>query len=274
MATYGKELTQGKTKIIYPYTGHPELCIVASKNDITARDDPKFTKVMDGKGALNNRMTINIFRYLRKKGFESAYVGPYDDVSFLARKCKMISLEVVVRAFAYGSFLEMFPGIARGMPLGKLTYQLYLKTSGKVWHGMTLPVDDPLIEIADKGMLKLYDPHVTFSRDDFFAMIPMTEVINVPDTPAAIDTIRRDACNFFEILAEKFFEHGANLVDIKFEFGIDAEGVIWLADVITCDEMRLLIGGTHYDKQAYREGKPIEEVKRRYQYVAEITDLF
>jgi phosphoribosylaminoimidazole-succinocarboxamide synthase len=247
---------------------------VASKDDITARDDPQYTKKMDGKGALNNRTTCNIFRFLRKKGYEPAYVGSYDDISFLSRRCTMIPLEVVIRSAAYGSFLERFPDVPRGRIMRRLQCELYLKTTGKMWGRKRLPVDDPLIEIADGGTFKLYDPHKPYIPNEHFTEIQMSEVIDVPDTPAALNTISQEACNFFVVLAEKFFEHGASLVDCKFEFGIDADGVIWLADVITCDEIRLLIGGEHFDKQAYRERKPLDEVKRRYEYVAALTDLF
>lgn len=268
-----EKLNEGKTKIIYPHS-REGIARVLSKDDMTARNNPALTQIMEGKGAINTRTTCNIFKYLKKKGFETAFEDDCDHVSFLALALKMIPAEIVIRAVADGSYVKRFPEVAKGTPLAMLQCEYYLKTTGKVWNGIQLPEDDPLMVISEKGMLNLHHPGERFVADKFFATIPMSDVIDRPDALAVLETIRRNSCNAFEILSEKFAAYGANLIDIKFEFGFDADGKPRLGDVVTCDEIRLLIDGKHYDKEPFRHGMPAMELKRRYEYVASITDQF
>jgi phosphoribosylaminoimidazole carboxylase/phosphoribosylaminoimidazole-succinocarboxamide synthase len=67
---------------------------------------------------------------------------------------------------------------------------------------------------------------------------------------------------------------GGTLVDLKVEFGLDAEGRLLLADVIDNDSWRVLEGGAYIDKQIYREGGALDTVAQSYRRVAEIAARF
>ena len=63
-------------------------------------------------------------------------------------------------------------------------------------------------------------------------------------------------------------------MDFKVEFGLTAGGTLLLADVIDNDSWRVLEGGAHIDKQAYRDGGALDSVAEKYRHVAAITGHF
>lgn len=277
MADYGKQINEGKTKIIYAHPEDRSRCRVLLKDDITAEDGKKHA-LMPQKAVICNWMNSNVFRMLENEGLPVAYEAPFDDRSFEAKLCKMYPLEVVVRAISSGSYCKMYPEIESGERLDELVCQFFLKTKDRKWGDLDLPVDDPLIiEDLEQSELRLYDPRKRFVQSEFFATIGRNEIASrvMPGAGLMLDEKQGLALETFELLEGAFAEQGATLIDIKIEFGLDIDGVLRIGDVITPDEMRLLIDGTHHDKQPFRSGElSAVQLRPRYQRVAEITSKF
>ena len=98
---------EGKTKKIWITGDRPGQVVVESKDDLTAGDGAKHD-VIEGKGALSNRTTSNIFRLLKACGLPVAFVDELDGTRFIAEQCVMIPYEVVVRREAHGSYLHRY----------------------------------------------------------------------------------------------------------------------------------------------------------------------
>jgi len=109
----GPLLVEGETKRIYMVVDHSDLCIIESKNTITANDDPKLTKEFETKAWAANITTCNVFELLKKAGIPVVYQEQISDTEFLAEECTMIPLEVVGRRYAMigSSFLKRNPGV-------------------------------------------------------------------------------------------------------------------------------------------------------------------
>ena len=56
-----------------------------------------------GKGALNNKISTELFKYLDSKGVQTHFVKMLDDNHMLHKKADVILIEVIVRNIATGS---------------------------------------------------------------------------------------------------------------------------------------------------------------------------
>src|SRR5262249_39133601 len=106
----GAVVAEGKTKTIHRIVGSPDLVALVSKDDITAGDGAKHD-VIDGKGALANRTTCNVFRLLKACGLPIAFEEQDSATSFVGPQCAMLPYEVVTRREAHGSYLKRNPHI-------------------------------------------------------------------------------------------------------------------------------------------------------------------
>lgn len=85
----GKILIEGKTKKVYDLPDHPGLCLLLSKDRITAFDGLKAHE-LQGKAAISNTTNGLVFRLLNEAGIRTAYVDQCGDNAFIARKCQMV----------------------------------------------------------------------------------------------------------------------------------------------------------------------------------------
>ena len=268
MKTNGKLLVEGKTKRVFA-AEIPGHIIIESKNDLTAGDGAKHD-IISGKGALSSRTTSNVFRLLKACGIPVAFVKEVDETHFLSEMCNMISYEVVVRREAHGSFLKRHPEIKKGHLFTKLVLEFFLKTSGKKWMDIDIPVDDPLLNF-DGGCAALYLPDKPLHQQKPFLVLrefPLCE------SPEEIDRVGEIAIKAFLILEKAWQLVGKRLVDFKVEFGMNASRELRLADVIDNDSWRVLDDGKYIDKQLYREGAGLNAVTEKYKIVAELTGNF
>ena len=72
------------------------------KDDLTAFDAQKRGNEA-GKGALNNKISTQLFKLLESKGIVTDLVETISDTEQVVKKCEIIPLEVVVRNIATGS---------------------------------------------------------------------------------------------------------------------------------------------------------------------------
>ena len=269
MSEVGEVLIQGKTKKIFEVVDQKEWVIVEAKDDITAGDGAKHD-VMEGKGEWATRTTCNVFRLFENCSVPVAFAKRLDDRRFVAPRCEMIPLEVVVRREAHGSYLKRYPHLHRGTYFPRLVFELFLKTTGRRFAGeLQFPCDDPLLRSKGTKRFEAVDPKAPVS--EWTVAIDPRDIgkgmLYLPD-------IERIACRAFLILEKAWQLQGRRLVDIKFEFGLSTDGELLLADVVDNDSWRVMDGAQHLDKQIYRDGGALDDVALRYKMVAELTEKF
>jgi phosphoribosylaminoimidazole-succinocarboxamide synthase len=246
LRAHGSQLAEGKTKIIYAVPDDPTLAYMVHKDAITAGDGAK-RDVIEGKGGLSCRTTSAVFRYLRARGLETHYVDTLDDSTMLVRRVEMIPIEWVARRLATGSYVRR-TGTPEGTRFDPVVLELFLKDDAK------------------------HDPQI--SETDAVSLLLCT-VQEVQEALAMTERVFLD-------LEEAWAEQGIQLVDLKIEFGRDADGKLLVADVVDNDSWRLWPGGKReeqLDKQVYRDlikrdAEALADVRRRYVEVARRTELF
>lgn len=137
MRTFKKDgenpISYGKTKKIWAVEGDGNLVIMESLNDTTADNDPDKTRIMQEKGKCSTSTTSRMFELLTQAGIPNSYIEQLSETEILAKKCTMIPLEVIIRRYATGSYLERMPQFtkAEGDPdrFHKLRFEVFLKTS-------------------------------------------------------------------------------------------------------------------------------------------------
>ena len=270
----GAMIVEGKTKKIYQLAGNLDLVKLISKDDITAGDGAKHDVIPD-KGALANRTTCNVFRLLKACSLPVAFEEQDSVRSFVAPKCSMLPYEVVVRREAHGSYLKRNPHIAKGQLFPQSIVEFYLKTNDKNWKGKPLVCDDPLMSYADaEAQIRLFNPAMPIIGQEPFLVLPEKDVFSHDEESKYFPEMQRTARNAFFVLEKAWQLEGGTLVDLKVEFGFDANGRLLLADVIDNDSWRVIKSGEHIDKQVYRDGGALDDIAAKYRQVADVTDRF
>ncbi len=197
-----EKLYEGKAKKMYA-TDNPEMLWVEYMNQATAGNGEKKAQI-EGKAALNNRITSVIFDLLKARGVDSHFVRRISDTEQIVHKMDMYPLEIIMRNVAAGSFARRY-GVEEGTELKRPILEFCLKS------------DD------------LGDP---FINDDGIVALGLT-------TEDELAEISRQARAVNEALTEIFTKIDVRLVDFKIEEGKTADGTILLADEITPDTCRL-----------------------------------
>ena len=226
-------LYEGKAKRIWK-TNDENLLISEFKDDLTAfNGEMKSSEA--GKGALNNKISTELFKLLSSKGIPTHFVKMIDDNHMLHKTCEVIKIEVIVRNIATGS----------------------LSKNLGIENGTVLPFT--LVEFDYKNDA-LGDPKI----NDQHALI-----LGLVKYQDELDKLRRVAREINDILAPFFFEKGLKLVDFKLEFGYDKDGNIILIDEISPDNCRFwdVESGESMDKDRFRKGK--DGLKVAYENVLE-----
>jgi len=213
-------LYEGKAKKLF-LTEDENLVISEFKDDLTAFNGEKKSSE-DGKGALNNKISTELFKLLESKGIPTHFVKMIDENHMLHKKVDVILIEVIVRNIATGS----------------LTRNLGIE-DGKVLPFTLVEFD---YKNDDLGDPKLNDQHAL--------------ILGLVDHQDELDKIRRLARQINDILKPYFAQKGLNLVDIKLEFGKDKDGNIILIDEISPDNCRFwdINSGEKMDKDRFRQG--------------------
>lgn len=284
----GKIIAEGKTKKIWENKKDPKAVIVEYKDDITAFNDPKFTKHFKSKGKNSNLTTCRVFELLNKAGIPTHYIGQISETEFAAKPCEMILLEAVPRRYAFGSYLKRNPhlSVSEGEPpvyFRRLVNELFLKTTkgGLVIGGKTLvkdltpEQDDPFIEnpLDEKWKLIFPKKPVWDPESDLKRTVERKKVL-LEDSKRlkALDEIMRKT---FLVLEGAFSQKNYRLIDMKIEFGITKDRELVVADVIDNDSWRLRDPEwKEFSKQAFRDGEALDEIEFKYQTVADLVQDF
>ncbi len=211
---------EGKAKRLFN-TDDANLVIAEFKDDLTAFNGAKKDSEA-GKGALNNKISTELFKMLAQNGVESHFVEMLDDTNMLCKKVDIIMIEVIVRNIATGSLSKNL-GITDGTVLPFTLVEFDYKNDA---------LGDP----------KLNDQHCL--------------ILNLVKNESELDQLRAMARQINDILRPYFHTRGLNLVDFKLEFGRDENGKIILADEISPDNCRFwdLETGEKMDKDRFRQG--------------------
>lgn len=213
-------LYEGKAKKLFT-TSDSNLLISEFKDDLTAFNGEKKSSEA-GKGALNNKISTELFKLLDSKGIKTHFIKMLDDTHMLHKRTEVILIEVIVRNIATGSLSKNL-GIKDGTVLPFTLVEFDYKNDA---------LGDP----------KLNDQHAL--------------ILGLVKHQDELDKIRRVAREINDILKPYFAVKGLNLVDFKLEFGKDADGNIILIDEISPDNCRFwdMQSGEKMDKDRFRQG--------------------
>lgn len=217
MIDVGEAFYEGKAKVLHR-TADPERIVHYFKDDATAFNRQKFGRI-DGKGAINLRITVALFRLLEQHGIATHLVEALDDRRLLTRRVDVIPLEVVVRNRVAGTFAKRY-GLEEGQDL-----------------------PHPIVEFFYKQDA-LGDPLITAEAAIALGWATDVEVKVLDATARRIDNI----------LVGFFRERGIDLIDFKLEFGRAVDGSILLVDEISPDSCRFWDAATGFklDKDRFR----------------------
>ncbi len=213
----GMLLYEGKAKKVYA-TDDPEELIVSYKDDATAFNGQK-RGTIEGKGAINNRMSNALMQLLEREGIPTHYLRELNERETLVRRVRIVPLEVIVRNLSAGSFAKRY-GVEEGIPFPAPTIEFSYKNDA---------LGDPLLNGYHVVALSLA-------------------------TPAELETIKRYSFQINDVLKAFWASCGVTLVDFKLEFGRLPDGSIVLADEISPDTCRLWDSqtGKKLDKDRFR----------------------
>jgi len=213
-------LYEGKAKKIWQ-TNDKNLLISEFKDSLTAFNGEKKSSE-EGKGALNNEISTELFKYLEQKGIPTHYVDTIDENNMLHKAAEVILIEVIVRNIATGSLSKNL-GIADKTVLPFTLVEFDYKND----------------ELGDP---KLNDQHCL--------------ILNLVNNTDELDYIRFMARRINVLLSAFYDELNIKVVDFKLEFGRDKDGNIILIDELSPDNFRLWDKDTDekLDKDRFRQG--------------------
>ena len=283
----GELINEGKTKKIYEVTGDAKHAIVEYKNAITAFDDPSFTKEFATKAKYSNITTSRVFELLQKAGIPVAFVQQLSDTEFVADKCTMIPLEVVVRRYAVGSYLKRHPEffVPDGRPPHRFEtpiVEFFLKTThgglkdakgGVIVEGLDPKQgeEDPFIPNPDDATWRLAHPKKPDPEGE--ALLGRTVDAKRVLGNAKIEEMRSAIVKALLALEVFFAKHDFKLIDFKIEFGITDDGRVLIADVIDNDSWRLRDKNWNdVSKQSFRDGEEMSKIENKYALVATLLN--
>ncbi len=212
-----EQLYEGKAKKVYA-TDDARYYIVSYKDDATAFNGLK-KGTIEGKGAINNRMSNLLMQLLEKNGVPTHFVEELSERETVVKKVSIVPLEVIIRNVSAGSFAKRY-GVDEGIVFDAPTIEFSYKNDD---------LGDPLLNSYHAIALKLA-------------------------TREEIETIKQLAFKVNDVLRAYFKTLNIRLVDFKLEFGRLDDGAIILADEISPDTCRLwdLDTGEKLDKDRFR----------------------
>lgn len=224
-------LYEGKAKKLYT-TEDDNLLISEFKDDLTAGNAAKKGSE-EGKGALNCKISTQLFTLLEEGGIKTHLVKTLDENNQLVKKVSIIPIEVVVRNIATGSLTKRL-GIKDGTVLPFALVEFYYKDDA---------LNDPIL------------------NDEHCIMMDLVK------SESDLEELKRLGREINSILKKFFSERRLNLVDFKVEFGVDTESNILLADEISPDSCRFWDMDTNekLDKDVFRQD--LGNIKIAYQEV-------
>ncbi len=201
-------LYNGKSKQIFT-TESPNFILMTYKDDETAYYGVKKSTIPN-KGALNNRISSLIFKYLEQNGVYTHFVEENGEQEQLCRRATALPLEFIVRNVIAGTLSRRLD-IEEGTVPDCTIYEICLKSD---------ILRDPLINRYHVKALSICSEETLSKIHDIMHKINglLTNLLK---------SVRID------------------LIDFKVEFGYDNEGKIMLIDEISPDTARFWDSESH-----------------------------
>lgn len=255
----------GKTKVLR--RSGPFTLDILEKNDMTAGNGKRH-ELVPGKGQICAVVTREMFELARRRGVPHALIDQVAPGVTRMHEVRMRPYEVVGRFVASGSFCKRHPHVAPGSVLrNNMAIEFYLKTKGKVFGGIHLPDDDPLILRKSREGIDVVHPglaHGSVEQQASLVHIPASVIYAVGDYS---EFLRMEAKARLVGLAVRdgWGSVRCRLIDFKVEFGMSADGQLLLADSLSPDEMRVMTeDGRLICKEPFRQGASVEEMVELY----------
>uniref|UniRef100_A0A7C3LV70 Phosphoribosylaminoimidazole-succinocarboxamide synthase n=1 Tax=Leptospirillum ferriphilum TaxID=178606 RepID=A0A7C3LV70_9BACT len=222
-----RKIYEGKAKILFD-RGDPRTLVQHFKDDATAFNAQKKGSIPH-KGAINCQISAHLFKYLDGKNIPTHFVDRPTPVDMTIRRLTMIPLEVVMRNQVAGSLSKRL-GLPEGTSLPRPVLEWYYKRDD---------LGDPLVNGDHIGILGLAST----------------------DTLSTVEQISRKTN---DILRGMMASKGIILVDMKLEFGLDAENNVILGDEISPDTCRFWDEktGEKMDKDRFR--RDLGQIEEHY----------
>lgn len=201
-------LYNGKSKQVFA-TESQNFVIMAYKDDETAYYGVKKTTIPN-KGALNNKISSLLFRFLENNGIHTHFVERLSDTEQLCRHATTLPLEFVVRNVIAGTLSRRLD-IEEGTVPEHTIYEICLKSD---------VLRDPLINHYHVLALG-------FANEETLCKIR--------------ETMQR----INELLTGLLKKIHIDLIDFKVEFGFDNDGELMLIDEISPDTARFWDSDSH-----------------------------
>jgi len=294
-------ITQGKTKTIKP--GPRENTVILETVDVLTGGDAAKKETIEGIGVNKTTQAANVFSLLNKKGIPTAFIERISPNELLCYQCDMVPLELVIRRYAWGSYLKRSPEHKKenGSPyrFDELVWEFFHKHSVVAAPITDKPYqvgeDEARSEFLRDGVWKegVYtDPYIGIkdgkwllysAKDELAKAKPLMEIDPVFNAKELDEVVNSIMLPTFLALEEAWSKvvtaHGpVALVDLKIEVGRRlTDNKIVLADVIDNDSWRIWPGADpkkQLDKQCFREDNPLSQVAENYVLVAELTEQF
>jgi phosphoribosylaminoimidazole-succinocarboxamide synthase len=232
----GKLIYEGKSKKVYEMDAH--TLILEFKDEVTAFDG-KYKDFVESKGILSARLSSKIFELLEDHGIKTHYICYLGGRLMKVKRCEAIPLEVIVRNYAYGSFLKRMPLLQKLKKFSSPLVEFHFKSD---------ELHDPLLleqDIIEAGVLSSND----------------------------LKKVKDVALRVNEVLSKFWAEKGLTLIDFKIEVGRDLKtNEIVVIDDLSGDSMRVITSdGRHLDKEVYRRTRDISLLINAYKELAEIA---
>ena len=203
------KIYEGKAKILYEGP-EPGTIVQYFKDDATAFNAEK-KAVIEGKGALNNRLSEFFMTGLNEIGVPTHFIKRLNMREQLVRSCEIIPLEIIVRNFAAGSFSKRL-GIEEGKRLPRPIVEYCYKDDS---------LGDPLVteeHIAAFGWASQQDMDDTLSMalrvNDFLSGLMLGVGIRLIDFKIEIGRIYEDDFHRL-VVADEISPDSCRLCDIK-----------------------------------------------------------
>lgn len=229
-----RHLYSGKVRDLYASEDPADTRILVVASDRVSAFDFVLSPGIPHKGELLTQLSdwwfdqlSDVPNHLAEGAIPDAVAGR----AMLAMALEILPIECVVRGYITGTGWAEYAahGTVCGIPL-----------PAGLQNGDRLP--EPLFTPAYKAPLGEHDENITFER-----------VVELVGAERA-DQLRDASLSLYRRAAEIAEQKGLILADTKFEFGVDADGVLRLADeVLTSDSSR------YWDAAAWASGTTPEE---------------
>lgn len=284
-----KIIAEGKTKRVLD---DGDSVILEAIDRLTAGDASKIAEI-GTIGTEKTRQCANIFRAFEREGIETAFLEEAAPNQLRCRKVEMLPLEMVMRRFAYGSFLKRNPSLVSGEKFDTPLKEIFHKAAV-----IMPPLVDAPVQMSENKARDLYlketgweegvytDPYVRVEAQDWAIFSAKSPIEGEPLMRVAPELQNAELTKIwnellspaFDFLEKKLQEADIALVDIKFEIGRRVDnGALVIADVVDNDSWRIWPKGdpkAQLDKQGFRDGDGIDDVLKNYKIVTQITETF